>query len=65
MFLVGFTTELYYDARPMNVKFETFLIIRRNERNLIINVHCSLSKLPVIIVNILIKLKSSRQIFEK
>jgi len=50
MLLVGFTIEIYYAAWPMNFKFETLLILKRNERNLIINVQRSLSKLPGILV---------------
>jgi hypothetical protein len=44
---------------------QTFLILRRIQRDIIINIHRSLCKVPFIIVRFLMKLEFSRQIFEK
>jgi hypothetical protein len=41
------------------------LIIRRTERFMIENVYCSSCKVPVILNQILMKIKFSRQLFEK
>ena len=43
---------------------EIFFILRRNEQDMITNVHWSSCKVPVIIVRFLMKLKFSRQ-FQK
>jgi hypothetical protein len=43
---------------------QTFLIVRRIQRDIIINVQKSSCKVPVILVRFLIKLKFSPQIFE-
>ena len=44
---------------------EQFLILRRTQRDITINVHWSSCKAPVIMVKVLIKLQFSQQIFEK
>jgi len=44
---------------------ETFVILRRTERNIIINVHRPSCKIPVIFCQFLFKLEFCRQIFEK
>jgi hypothetical protein len=44
---------------------ETFLILRRTEGNIIINVQWALCKVPVVFFKTLVKLEFSRDIFEK
>jgi hypothetical protein len=44
---------------------ETFLNLSKIQRDIIINVETSSSKMPIILSQILIKLEFSRQIFEK
>ena len=44
---------------------EIFLILSTVHRNIIINEHTSLYETPIILLDILMKLESSRQIFEK
>ena len=44
---------------------EKFLILRRNERDIIKKVYQSLCKVPVILVRVLMKLEFSQQIWEK
>ena len=49
----------------LEILSETFLIVRRTERDTIINVHRSSCEGSVILVRFLMKLEFSRQIFEK
>ena len=49
----------------LQISFKTFLILRRNQRDIVINVKTSLCQVPVIFCWILVKLELSRQIFEK
>jgi hypothetical protein len=44
---------------------KTFLILRRNERDIIKNVYLSSCKFPLLLVKVLKKLEFSRHIFEK
>jgi hypothetical protein len=44
---------------------ETFLIVRRIQRDILVNILRSSCKLPVILVRFLMKFEFSRQIFEK
>jgi flagellar biosynthesis protein FlhB len=49
----------------LQLSFEIFLIVRRNQRDTAINIHRSACKVSVILVRFLIKLEFSRNIFEK
>jgi len=60
--LLNIKCEFWYSLQPSS---ETFLIIRRTERDMTKNVYRFSCKVTVILVSILMKTEFSRQIFEK